>query len=426
MNDIVSFEGVKATVRQSNFKFSAIATMIVIASFVFSACQSGQTTGGTGSQDSAATVNGKAIKMEDVERVIKQQAQGQEATLSQLDLARVRLQVLDGLIRDEVMYQKAEKEATVPTDEEVTAEYNKTKQASGLSQEKFDEEMKKAGQTEASIKETIKKQLAIKKLVDKVTSKIEPPKDAEIEAFYNSNKDAFVKKRGVRLSAIVVDPANTGQGDTTVDPASATLKVKEIANQLNTGADFATLAQKESEDASRVRGGDLGYVPEEALKQNFGEELAAGFMNPQFTVNRVAGPFNLQGRYYIFKLQERIERDEAQTLETPGVRQQILDGLINARKQLLAASYEAVAMNEAKIENYLARRVVENPNELSGARPANANANANTAANTNANSAPANANANANTANTNANAKPAANANTASKPAANRPANANR
>ena len=46
------------------------------------------------------------------------------------------------------------------------------------------------------------------------------------------------------------------------------------------------------------------------------------------------------------------------------------DSLVNSRKQLLAASYQAIAMNEAKIENFLAKKVVDNPNELSGARPA--------------------------------------------------------
>ena len=46
--------------------------------------------------------------------------------------------------------------------------------------------------------------------------------------------------------------------------------------------------------------------------------------------------------------------------------------LVNNRKQLLAASYQAIAMNEAKIENFLAKKVVDNPNELSGARPAGA------------------------------------------------------
>ena len=80
--------------------------------------------------------------------------------------------------------------------------------------------------------------------------------------------------------------------------------------------------------------------------------------------------FRCRERHYIFKLQERIEKEENLTLESPDVRPQINEMLVNNRKQLLAASYQAIAMNEAKIENLLAKRVVDNPNELSGARPA--------------------------------------------------------
>lgn len=406
MRDIVYFRGVKATVRQSNFKFLAIA-FLAIFTFVFSACNSTTTppvNGGGGSVDpegAAATVNGTTIKMEEVERAIKQQGQGQEAYLSPLELAQARLQTLDSLIQQEVMYQKAQKEGITIKDEDVTAEYNKAKQQSGLSQEKWDEEMKKSNLTEASIRDSIKKRLAISQLNDKITSKVEPPKEEEVTAFYNGNKDAFVKKRGVKLAAIVVDPADNGEGDTTKNPADATLKIKEIANELNTGGDFATIAREKSEDKSGLQGGDLGYISEDALKQNFGDQIAAGFMNPQFTAGRVAGPFNIQGRYYIFKLLERVEKDEAQTLETPGVRQQIIDALINGRKQLLAASYQEMAMNEAKVENYLARQVVDNPNNFSGARPAppanaNVNANVNQSSNTNTNVNTANVNSTGN------------------------------
>ena len=111
------------------------------------------------------------------------------------------------------------------------------------------------------------------------------------------------------------------------------------------------------------------------------------------------------------------------TLDSPGVRQQVTDELVKARKQLLSSSYQAIAMNEAKIENFLAQKLVANPNELSGARPAGAGeANSNTAPKSNV-SAPANAGNNS-TANVNpganAPAKPAANS--PAKPAATSPA----
>lgn len=404
--------------RQVNSKFLTIA-FIAIVSFIFSACNSATTPNVTpqGAPDVAARVNGKDIKTEEVEKLIKQQAQGQESKLAPLELTQARLQVLENLIQQEVMYQKAEAEKTVPTEEEVNQEYNKRRTGSGLSADEFDKKMKEIGETEASAKEQIKRGLAVQKLIEKITSKVEPPKDAEIEAFYKGNPEAFVRKKGVRLAAIVVDPANNGEGDTTTDAVTATNRIKEIAAQLGQNADFATVARDKSEDQSSLRGGDLGYLPEEALQQNF-PQLAQGFMDPQFTVGRIAGPFNIQGKFYLFKLTERINQDENLTLESPGVRQQITEGLINARKNLLSQSYAAMAMNEARIENYLAKRVVENPNAESGARPANPNPTAPPQANTNANTG-ANTNASAANANTaNANAKPAAS------PAAN--GNANR
>lgn len=422
MIKIDSFEGVRATVQNFKFKFLTVS-VLALSIALLSGCpgptatNSGNGTTGGGGVDlneSAATVNGKAIKLEEVERVLKQQSQGQESKMSPLELAQARLQILESLIQQEVMYQKAEKENAVPNEEEITTELNKRKTGSGMSAEQFDAKMKEIGETEASAREAIKRGLAIQKLTDKITGKIEPPKDREIEDFYAGNKEAFVKKKGVRLGAIVVDPSNSGAGDKTVDEQSAVLAGNEIIKQLQQGVDFATLAAEKSEDQSKLQKGDLGYIAEEQLKQSFPPQVAATLMNPNFKIGQVL-PTPMQGKFYIFKLQERSDKDEDLTLESPGIRQKVTDELINARKQLLAASYQAIAMDEAKIENLLAKKVVENPNELSGARPASAataNTNANTAtANTNSANANTNANSTANTnTNTNANVKPAANA----------------
>ena len=308
----------------------------------------------------------------------------------------------------------------MPSEDEITAEFNKQKTASGVSQEEFDKKMKEIGETDISLRETIKRALAIQKLTEKITGKIEPPKDSEVDAFYTGNKEAFVKKKGVKIAAIIIDPKKSGEGDTTTNEQEAVLKAKEIfAKTQQPASDFAALARENSEDQNRLQGGDLGYVSEEELSQGFSPQLAAALMDPKFPIGQVTGA-QAQGKYFIIKLQERSDKDENLTLESPGIRQQVTDSLINARKQLLAASFQTMAMNEAKIENFLAKKVVENPNELSGARPAGAATPAN--ANTNANIANANANTNTNTnSNVNANANANANANTK----ANTKANAN-
>ncbi len=418
MIDTVNFRGVKATVRNTNFRFLTIAVLAFVILALTGCPTNNPSNGNPPSNESAATVNGKAITMEDVERAVKQQAQGQESKLSQLELAEARLRVLEGLIQQEVMFQKAEKEGTVPSEEEVTAEYNKRRTASGLSAEQFEAKMKEVGETEASARETIKKGLAIQKLVDKITGKIEPPKDEEINNFYNGNKEAFVKKRGVKLGAIIIDPAKNFEGDTTVNEESAVIKGNEIINQLKQGADFATLAREKSEDQSKLQGGDLGYISEEEMKQSFPPQVIQALMSPQTQVGQLL-PTPMQGKFYIFKLQERNEKDENLTLESPGMREKVTNSLVDARKQLLSQSYAAIAMNEAKIENFLAQKVVSNPNELSGARPANmntpaANTNTNSNVSSNANTNVAVTNANTNT-NTKANVKPTAKANTNTK-----------
>lgn len=387
--------------RNTNFKFLIVA-ILAASLLILTGCPKTATPNsdaGTTADpnETAATVNGTAIKLQEVERAVKQQAQGQESKLSQLELAQARLQILEQLIQGEVMYQKAQKEETIPTDEEVTAALNKAKTESGQSKEQFEKNLKEAGMTEADAREQLKKQLAITKLLDKVTGKIEPPSDNEIEAFYDGNKAAFVKKRGVNLAAIVVDPTKTGEDDTTTDEASTKLRMEEISKKLQGGMDFSTVASELSEDPSRMRKGELGYITEEQMTQTFSPQLAEAFMSKdKFPIGQPIGPFNISGKFYIFKIQERVEKEETVTLESPGVRQQITDNLVNARKQILQASYAAVAMDEAEIVNYLAQKVVNNPNELSGARPAGSddvksddkvetNSNTNTETNTEAN-----------------------------------------
>ncbi|MDQ3086992.1 MAG: SurA N-terminal domain-containing protein, partial [Acidobacteriota bacterium] len=342
---IVNFEGVKAIVQKPNFKIFTIA-FLAIAAFTLNACTSNSanssttTTGGVDPNEAAATVNGKAIKLEEVERGNKQQGQGQEGKFSPLELAAARLQILNSLIQEEVLYQKAEKEQTVPTDDKVTAEYNKQKTASGLSAEQFDAKLKEIGETDASAREKIKRTLAIEALIDKVTGKIEPPKDSEIEAFFKSNPESFKNKRGAQLGAIVIDPANNGQGDTTTNDIEAQQKAKEVGQRVLQGADFATVAREMSEEPNtRTSGGDWRYFSEEEMKQTLGAGVADYVMNKMQNGQVIPQAIPLEGKILIIKLQSKLEKDEDLTLESPKVRQQITDYLINQRKELLKQSF---------------------------------------------------------------------------------------
>ena len=114
----------------------------------------------------------------------------------------------------------------------------------------------------------------------------------------------------------MIDPSNSGEGDTTTDEQSSVLKANDIIGKLKTGQDFANLAREFSEDQSKFQGGDLGYLAEDDLKQAFGEQTAAGLMNPQLQVGGIINTRS-QGKLFILKLQDRSDKDEALTLESP-------------------------------------------------------------------------------------------------------------
>jgi peptidyl-prolyl cis-trans isomerase SurA len=321
----------------------------------------------------AATVNGKNIMLAEVERGVSQQAGGKQAQLSQLELAQARLQMLGSLIQREVVFQRADREKLLPTEEEITAAINQQKQQSGMTDDDFQKNLVAQNMTMELLREEARKEIAIKKLQDKYNSKI-TVSDKEVEDFYNSNRERFVSARGVALAMIAVDPAdNSGQGIVQNDAksdAEAKLKIDDINQQLKSGADFATVARAKSEDANSVpRGGDIGFATEEDLKQNgFPPELITRFFGMQAGDRTEPVRFN-SGKWFVFKLEEKRLQTENLTLESPGVRQQITQALIKQRSDILNAALVEVAMNEAKIVNNLATTMINNPSNL-GLRPA--------------------------------------------------------
>ena len=360
--------------------YLVLSTILIVLVSVFltaSSCDS-TTVGSTG--DSAATVNGKAIKNEEVEKIIKQQFQGQESKLSPLELAQARLQALDGIIRQEVMVQKAEKEKVQVSDEEITQALNEDKQRSAVTVDEYNKRMQEAGETEASFREKIKKTLMIKKLGDNIASKVEPPKDSEVEEFFRGNPELFKNKRGASFAAIVIDPK--GNGQTTKTPQEAEIKVKEVGQKLSQpGIDFAQIAAQYSEDPeTAARGGEWQFLAEDEMKQLMTPELA-DFVMTKMTVGQVVPRIvPVQGKLLFLKLTSRQEKDEDLTLNSPNVKGRVIELLTGAKKQLLSAAYQARALDEARVENYLAKQIVDNPNSLSGARPADPNAGASPAA----------------------------------------------
>lgn len=356
-------------------KFAKVLMLIVsvsVLSFVLAACSGG---GAAESKDStiAATVNGRNILLKEVERSMTQQTGPNVTKLSPLELAQARLSVLEKLIQREVLFQRAEREKLMPTEDQIDGAINQQKTNTGMTSEAFEKALREQNISMETLREEARKDLAIASLQDKYSGKISIS-DKEVEDFYNNNRQQFVNARGVALAMIMVDPADnsaSGISDDAKNEADAKLKVDSIYQRLQSKADFATVARAKSEDINTLaRGGDIGFATEEDLKNNsFPPELVARFFGPM-QVGDYTEPVRFNsGKWYIFKLAEKRLQTENLTLESPSVRQQITQGLTNERKRILNAALLEVAMNEAKIMNNLAAQMLNNPGNL-GLRPA--------------------------------------------------------
>ena len=350
-----------------------LPTIILSLSFLGSSCGEGNSASGAGGSDEvAASVNGTKILVKDVDRVISQQFRGQEGQLSQLQQAAYRIQALDSLITQEALYQRAQKDNIVPSEDDIKKFVQGYKVENGLTEEKYVEELKKTNQSEEQFRDFVKKQLSIQKLYENAQAQLKV-QDREVAEVYKNNPKQFSIQPGVGLSDIVIDPADNGAKFDAKGEAQAEQRIRDIKTRLNNGADFATIARQLSEHQSAYQSGDLGFLARSQfvdLPQMIGLPAALGDKLYSMEPGDVTEPIkDSTGKWHIFKVTGKQTEARERTQEDPSVRKEIQDAILAQRKQVVDAAIQARARDESKIENFLAQRMLENPNSFGVLRP---------------------------------------------------------
>jgi peptidyl-prolyl cis-trans isomerase SurA len=309
----------------------------------------------------AAIVDGHPITDAELDKVYQSQyPQPVEGATEDLVMTQ-RLDVLGTLITNEIMLQRAEKLGLTAVDADVDTQFNKMK--APYTEEEFNKQLTAQKITRDDLKTQIRRQLTVDKLINKEITSLITITDADITNFYNANKASFnLAEPQVHLAQILVTPfadpeVRNLKNSKAQDETQAKSKIMELAARLRNGEDFAMIAQNYSEDPKSIaNGGDLGYVPESAFG-NASPELRKIVMSlPAGAISPVVAT---QEGFRILKVISR-ESPGQRELNDPRVQTNIRDILRNRKDQLLRGAYYEVARNGAKVENFLARKVIQN------------------------------------------------------------------
>jgi peptidyl-prolyl cis-trans isomerase SurA len=310
------------------------------------------------SADTWAIVDGREITRQDVEKAYKR-AQDQAQTPSEDEATAVKLSLLDNLILQDILLAKARAlNVTVP-DSDLDAAYAEAKK--NIPDEAFQRELTKRGLTPADMRDGLRRELLTQKVVEQEIAPKIAVSDKDITDFFNANRAQFnLSEESYHIAQIVVTPVRDQQitnttGDDATTPQAATTKVQMLMERLKGGSSFRDLAVGYSEDPeSAPRGGDLGLVPVSRLKQ-VPQQLRDA------VINKAPGTVNVAsaGGAYTLVLVVAHEPAGQRDLSTPGVRQRISESLKSQKEQLLRAAYLTAVRTDAKVVNYLARRLVE-------------------------------------------------------------------
>ncbi len=199
---------------------------------------------------------------------------GQEITKAQVSLAknalmsRMGLQpgmvdegqltkaAVDQLVAMELLAQAARESKITVDAAQVKASLDQEKAQMG-GQQAFEAALKQAGLTEAELARLEEQRLLIQQYIEKEVTPKAKPSPADLEKYYKDHPDEFKHDEQVKLYMIL---AMFPQGADDKAKAETKAKAEAAAKRLASGEDFAKVASEVSDDPSKARGGEVGWV----------------------------------------------------------------------------------------------------------------------------------------------------------------------
>ena len=219
-------------------------------------------------EEKAAVVNGAAITTEEFNGealLVQRTVLGMGKPLTCAQIASVQKEVIESLIRREILHQESRKAGINIDKNDITKEIDILKKQF-LSDAEYKNELIRRNLSEDTLRAQLERGLLIQKYVEQQFFKKVKVTDADVMTYYESHLSALKQPLQVRVSHILI------QTDSKSEPSrkqEARRKAEQILKDLKDGKDFKTIAREQSDGPTRTSGGDLGYIRMGQLEKQF-------------------------------------------------------------------------------------------------------------------------------------------------------------
>lgn len=219
-------------------------------------------------EEKVAVVNGAPIEKGEFDGevfLIQKTVLGMGKPLSCEQVSSIRREVLESMIRRELLYQAARKSGIKSDENAINKDINSLKQQFSGETE-YKNELSRRGINEEVLRARMVRNSLVQKYVDKeFTGKVNVI-DKEIQDYYQKNIDLFKQPFQMRISHIFIQSDPKG-GDSRKKELRG--KAEKILKNLKDDQDFADLAREYSDGPTKNNGGDLGYLRKGQLEKQF-------------------------------------------------------------------------------------------------------------------------------------------------------------
>ncbi|MGA2554260.1 MAG: peptidylprolyl isomerase, partial [Smithella sp.] len=225
-------------------------------------------------EEKVAVVNGAPIEKDEFDGevfLIQKTVLGLGKPLSCEQVSLIRREVLESMIRRELLYQTARKSGIKPDENAINKDINSLKQQFSGETE-YKNELSRRGINEEVLRARMIRNSLVQKYMDKeFTDKVNVT-DKEIQDYYQKNIDLFKQPFQMRVNQIFIQSDSKG-GDSRKKELRG--KAEKILKNLKDDQDFADLAREYSDGPTKNKGGDLGYLRKGQLEKQFESKIFA-------------------------------------------------------------------------------------------------------------------------------------------------------